>query len=70
MKNLMLSMVLLTALDGSPVWVESTAVQVIRGTHTECKHGNGALVRMSSASICVRETPEKIKEIVRNADRN
>lgn len=60
-------MILLTSLDGSPVWVESTAVTIVRPSRKECKEGNGAAIRIGATGLCVQETPEQIKELVRNA---
>jgi len=64
---IVLALIMLTALDGSPVWVESTAVQVIRPSTAHCKSGHGAAIRVTSMALCVRETPEQIQEKLRKA---
>jgi len=58
---------MLTALDGTPVWVESTAVQVIRPSTAHCKSGHGAAIRVTSMALCVRETPEEIRVKLKDA---
>lgn len=60
-------LVLLTALDGTPVWVESTAVTIVRPSQEACKFGNGAAIRVGATALCVRETPAQIRELVRGA---
>lgn len=67
---IVLAMIALTSLDGSPVWVESTAVTIMRPSRKECKEGNGAAVRVGSSGLCVKESPEQIKELIRNANKN
>ena len=55
-------MVMLTQLDGTPVWVESTRVEIIRLRSHECGPGTGAVIRMSNTSLCVKESPDQIRE--------
>jgi len=64
---IVLALVMLTALDGTPVWVESTAVQVIRPSTAHCKSGHGAAIRVTSMALCVRETPEEIRVKLKDA---
>jgi hypothetical protein len=64
---MLLALIILTSLDGSHVWVESTAVQIIRRHTQECKHGHGSVIRVTGAALCVRETPEQIKEKIERA---
>jgi len=67
MMVIVLALVMLTALDGTPVWVESTAVQVIRPSTAHCKSGHGAAIRVTSMALCVRETPEEIRVKLKDA---
>lgn len=67
---IVLAMIVLTALDGSPVWVESTAVIIMRPSKKECKEGNGAAIRVGSIGLCVQESPEQIKEMIRSGNKN
>lgn len=64
MRNVLLALIMLTSLDGSPVWVETSAVTIIRPAVTQCKADHGAAIRIGSQAICVRETPEQIKKKV------
>jgi uncharacterized protein YlzI (FlbEa/FlbD family) len=63
-----LVLVMLTQLDGNPIWVESTAVQAIRpAIHSHCHTPHGAAVRLSGIGLCVKETPEQVREKIRSA---
>ena len=64
---IVLALIMLTALDGSPVWVESTAVQVTRPSTAHCMSGHGAAIRVTSMALCVRETPEEIRGKLKDA---
>jgi hypothetical protein len=57
---MLLALILLTALDGSPVWVESTQVIIIRAQSHECGKGHGAVIRVGATALCVRETQDEI----------
>lgn len=58
-------LVVLTALDGSPILVESTQVQIIRVHSKECGPGAGAVVRIGSTTLCVKETQEEVRDKVK-----
>ena len=64
MRNLILSLILLTQLDGSPVWVETTSIQAIRPARAngQCGNKHGAALRLGAIALCVRETPDEIRE--------
>jgi hypothetical protein len=62
---IVLSMIALTALDGSPIWVESSAVVIIRTQSHECKAGHGSVIRVGGSGLCVKESPEQIKELIK-----
>jgi hypothetical protein len=66
---MMFALILLTSLDGKPIWVESTAVVIIRTQSHECKEGHGSVIRVGANALCVRETPDQIREAIKNADR-
>lgn len=71
MRRLLFTMIMLTSLDGTPVWVESSQIIVIRPQREmggECKEGTGAAIRIGAKGLCVRETPDEIREKIRNAD--
>jgi hypothetical protein len=63
---MLLALIMLTSLDGSPVWVEANQVQIIRpaakGANHQCREGVGAGIRIGSYAMCVRETPQQIME--------
>lgn len=58
----MFALIMLTALDGSPVWVESSAVVIVRPALQQCKHVEGSGIRIGTVSLCVREAPEQIQK--------
>lgn len=60
----LLAFILLTQLDGSPVWVESNAIQAIKPNSRQaksCHASAGAVVRLGALALCVKETPEEIR---------
>jgi hypothetical protein len=57
-----LALVMLTQLDGNPVWVESTSIQAIRPADGQCHGAHGAALRLGSIGLCVKETPEEIRK--------
>jgi hypothetical protein len=67
---LALALILLTSLDGKPIWVESSAVVIIRTQSHECQDGHGSVIRVGSNALCVREKPDQIRELIYNADRH
>jgi hypothetical protein len=67
MRNLLIALIMLTSLDGSPIWVESTQVQVIRIRSAECGAGAGAVIRIGQTTLCVKETTDEIRDKIRDA---
>lgn len=60
---MLLAIIILTLLDGTPVYVEGNAIQVIRPAHqkgSQCAATVGAGIHFGSHWLCVRETPEQI----------
>jgi hypothetical protein len=57
-----LALIILTSLDGSPILVESTQIYMIRTHSKECGPGAGAVLRIGSVALCVKETQEQVKE--------
>jgi hypothetical protein len=66
-RNLLLSLIVLTSLDGSPIWVEATQVQIIRVRSAECGAGASAVIRIGQSTLCVKETPDEIRDKIRDA---
>ena len=71
MRKVMAVLILLTQLDGNPVWVESKAIQAIRPSRDsgQCRHGGGSALRLSSMGLCVKEKPDEIREKMQNGGR-
>jgi hypothetical protein len=65
--NLLFSLIMLTSLDGSPIWVEATQVQIIRIRSAECGAGAGAVIRIGQTTLCVKETTDEIRDKIRDA---
>lgn len=68
MRHSLVALILLTALDGSPVLVESTQVNVIRLRSSECGPGTGAVLRVGAAALCVKETPDEIRDKIQKVN--
>ncbi len=65
MRNQLWALIMLTQLDGNPVWVEVDQIQAIRpNTHEvkTCAPNAGALVRLGAIALCVKETPMQIRD--------
>ena len=65
-----LALILLTSIDGKPIWVESTAVIIVRTQSHECAPGHGSSILVGARGLCVRETPDQIRELISHADRH
>jgi hypothetical protein len=61
------SLIILSALDGSPVWVESTQVIIIRTHSKECGPGTGAVIRVGTVALCVKESESTIRQKIYEA---
>ena len=57
-----LVLIMLTSLDGSPIWVESSQVQIVRPATQQCQAQKGSGIQVGSVAVCVRETPDEIRE--------
>ena len=64
---MLLALIMLTALDGSPVWIESSQVIVIRPATQQCRVKSGAGIRVGSTTFCVRETPDEVRDKIEGA---
>lgn len=75
MRHTLVALIMLTQLDGSPIWVESTAVQIVKPSHTghnphrQCSSAAGAAVRVGSLGLCVKETADQVREKIDKAKR-
>jgi hypothetical protein len=61
---MLLALIILTQLDGNPIFVESNSVVIVKPAHTgpteHCKTGHGSAISVSGRGICVKETPAEI----------
>jgi uncharacterized protein YlzI (FlbEa/FlbD family) len=64
MRQVVVMLILLTQLDGNPVWVESKAIQAIRPSRDsgQCRYGGGSAIRLTGMGLCVKEKPDEIRE--------
>jgi len=71
MRKVVAMLILLTQLDGNPVWVESKAIQAIRPSRDsgQCRYGGGSAIRLGSMGLCVKEKPDEIREKMQNGGR-
>lgn len=58
----LLSLVMFTQLDGSPVWVEATQVQIVRTRARECGQGAGSVIKVLTTSLCIKESADQVRE--------
>lgn len=63
-----LAFIILTALDGSPIFVEANQIAIIRTHSKECGPNAHAVIRVSGMALCVKETPEQIREKIDRGD--
>lgn len=61
MRNALLALIMLTQLDGNPIWVESSAIVIIKPSFKQC-HGGGAAIRVNGTGLCVKETADEVRE--------
>lgn len=68
----LIALIMLTQLDGNPIWVESTAVIIVKPSETgpqhQCKPPAKATISVGGRGLCVRETPDEIREKIRNSN--
>ena len=68
MKHVLLALVILTQLDGSPIRVDSEQIIIIKGKSLGCPHGTGAVVQVAGTPLCVRETDKQICNLIKRCD--
>ena len=64
---ILFSLILLTTLDGKPVWVESTQVAIVRHS-LDCAHGTATALLIAGKALCVKESIDEVREKVRKAN--
>ena len=61
--DIAVALIVLTQLDGAPIFIESDQVAIIKGSSardTYCKSGHGSVVNISGRGLCVKESPKEI----------
>ena len=57
---------MLTQLDGSPIWVESTAILILKPSETgpkrQCSEPAASAISVAGRGLCVKDTPQQIRE--------
>jgi len=64
---MILVVIMLTLLDGHPIWIESQHIQSVRVPDGHCAHGSGAIIRFDAGGgiLCVKETPVEIRDKIK-----
>ena len=68
LKFMLPALILLTQLDGKPVWVESTQVVIVRKS-LDCAHGEATALLAGGKALCVREPVEEVREKIKRGNR-
>ena len=64
---LLFALILLTQLDGNPIWIETSHLSIIK---THCHNKPGSVIAVGGRELCVKETADQIRELIKNADRH
>jgi hypothetical protein len=65
--GILLSMIMLTQPGGNVVWVEIGHLAIIK---THCQGRPGSVISVGGKELCVLETPDQIREKIKDADRH
>jgi uncharacterized protein YlzI (FlbEa/FlbD family) len=63
----LLGLIMLTQLDGNIVWIETAHLSIIK---THCQNKPGSVIAVGGRELCVKETADQIREMIKNADRH
>ena len=69
MRHTLIALIMLTQLDGSPVWVESTVVQIVKTRGAECGPGVGTVIGTGARALCVKEKQDEVRSKIEGAKR-
>lgn len=61
------ALILLSTLDGKPVWVESTQVAIVRQS-LDCAHGQATAIMVQGKPLCVKEPISEVREKVKKGN--
>lgn len=64
---MLLALIMFTQLDGSPVWVESTQVQIVKVHGNECGPTARSIIKVQTTTLCIKETQEVVRQKIENA---
>ena len=64
---MLLALIMLTQLDGSPIWVESTQVQIIKLHGNECGPTAKSIIKVQATTLCIKELPEVVRKKIEEA---
>jgi len=64
---MILEVILLTLLDGHPIWIESQHIQSVRTPDGHCGPGSGSIIRFDAGGgiLCVKEKPVEIRDKIK-----
>lgn len=61
---MLLALIMLTQLDGNPIWVEHSMVHIIKphetGRHPTCPHNTGTAITVGPRGLCLKETVDQV----------
>jgi uncharacterized protein YlzI (FlbEa/FlbD family) len=60
-------MIMLTQPGGNIVYIETQHLAIIK---THCQGGPGSVISVGGKELCVKETPDQIREKIKDADRH
>ena len=69
MRHTLIALIVFTQLDGSPVWVESTQVQIIKTRDSGCGPTAKSVIRVLSTTLCIKEAPEAVRDKINEGKR-
>ena len=64
---MILVVIMLTLLDGHPIWIESSHIQSIRAPNGHCTTGANSIIRFDAGGgiLCVKETPSEVGDKIK-----
>lgn len=69
--SFLLSLIMLTQLDGNPIWVESSQVIILKpsrtGDKSQCPAPARSTINVGTRGLCVMEHPDEIREKIKAA---
>lgn len=66
-RSALFAFIVLTALDGTPLYVETSQIAIMRDSHSQCQGRQATALRIAGRGLCVVESPEAILKKIRDA---